>query len=118
MEKFIVTGELAFGYFDTKTGVVHRAFTMRALTFADMERMEDEHPELMASANTLTLRRLAFAYALESLGTLPRDAITPNLLVGLLEGLPAQDYAALAQAEDELTKKLRAAYGRGGQDAS
>lgn len=113
MENITVKGELPFGYRD-KEGVIHRAFTMRALTLGDMERMEEEHPELMASGNHITLRRLAFAYALESLGTLSRETITPELL----EGLPAQDYAALAQAEDDLTKKLRAAYGRGGQDAS
>ena len=113
METITVSGELPFGYRD-KEGVIHRAFTMRALTMGDMERMEAEHPDLLASGNSLTLRRLSFAYALESLGTLPAGDITPAMLANL----PAQDFAALAKAEDDIAKKLRAAYGRGGEDAS
>lgn len=84
MEKITISGELPFGYKDGQ-GVVHRAFTMRALTLGDMERMQDEWPDLLASENSITRRRLAFACALESLGTLPPKAITPELL----EGLPA-----------------------------
>ena len=112
MENITVSGELAFGYKDDE-GIIHRAFTMRPLTLGDMERMEEEHPELWG-AGSLAMRRLAFACELESLGTLKKADITPELLAGL----PLQDFAALAAAEEELTKKLRAAYGRGGEDAS
>lgn len=113
MEKITITGELSYGYRD-EHGAIHRAFVMRPLTLGDMERMEEEHPDLWASGNSLTLRRLAFAYALERLGDLSADAITPDLLAQL----PAQDYGALAQAEEALEKKLRAACGRDGADAS
>lgn len=106
MENITVKGELPFGYRD-KEGVIHRAFTMRALTLGDMERMEEEHPELW-NRGGLAARRLAFACELQSLGTLPEGDITPELLTGL----PAQDFAALSQAEEDLAKKLRAAFGR------
>lgn len=112
MENITVKGELPYGYKDEQ-GTIHRAFTMRALTLGDMERMEEEHPELW-SRGGLAMRRLTFACELESLGTLQKADITPELLAGL----PLQDFAALAQAEDDIAKKLRAAYGRGGEDAS
>lgn len=113
MEDITVSGELPFGYRD-KAGEIHRTFAMRALTMGDMERMEAEHPDLLASGNSLTLRRLSFAYALKFLGKLDAGDITPDLLAQL----PAQDFAALAKAEEDIAKKLRAAYGRGGEDAS
>ena len=112
MENITVSGDLTFGYNDDE-GTIHRAFTMRPLTLGDMERMEEEHPELWGRGG-LVMRRLVFACELESLGTLQKADITPELLAGL----PLQDFEALAKAEEELTKKLRAAYGRGGEDAS
>ena len=112
MENITVSGDLTFGYNDDE-GTIHRAFTMRPLTLGDMERMEEEHPELWGRGG-LVMRRLVFACELESLGTLQKADITPELLAGL----PLQDFEALAKAEDDIAKKLRAAYGRGGEDAS
>lgn len=107
MRDITVNGQLAFGYKDAQ-GVIHRDFTMRPVTLADLEDMEDQYPELLEKDNWLTRRRLSWAYALTSLGTLSKEAITPELLAAL----PLQDFNVLAAAEDDLAKKLRAAYGR------
>ena len=101
------SGTLPYGHKDDQ-GNIHRDFTLRQLTLADMEAMADAYPELMESENWITRRRLTWAYSLSSLGTLPPEAITPELLATL----PLPDFNALADAEDTLEKKCKAAYGR------
>nr|DAK62828.1 MAG TPA: hypothetical protein [Caudoviricetes sp.] len=107
MRDITVSGQLPYGHKDEQ-GAIHRDFVMRPVTLADLEAMEDAYPDLLARDNWLTRRRLTWAFALEKLGDLPKGAITPELLAGL----PLQDFNVLAAAEDDLAKKLRAAYGR------
>ena len=62
----------------------------------------------------LAVHRLPFACALQSLGIHPEGAITPELLAGL----PAQDFAALSQAEEDLAKNCGASTAGAGQTYS
>lgn len=107
MENITVSGNLPCGYRDPK-GDLHRAYTLRSLTIGDLERMAEEHPDLMGTGNFVTSRRVTWAFSLEKLGDLSREDITPDLLAQL----SAQDYVELSKADEALEKKLLAAFGK------
>ena len=96
-----VTGQLPIGYRD-EAGTLHQDFEMRVPTIEDMEYAIENAPDGACSAR---LSRYVWSRALTRLGTLPAEAITPELL----GSLHYSDYSPLSDAEEELRKKLEPA---------
>ena len=96
-----VTGQLSVGYRDA-AGALHKDFEMRVPTIEDMEWAIENAPENACSAR---LSRYVWSRALTRLGTLPAEAVTPELL----GSLHYSDYSPLSDAEEELRKKLEPA---------
>lgn len=94
----ITTGQLLVGCRD-EAGTLHKDFEMRVPTIEDMEWAIENAPEGACSAR---LSRYVWSRSLTRLGTLPAEAVTPELLAGL----HYSDYTPLADAEDALRKKL------------
>ncbi len=93
-----VTGQLSVGHVDA-AGTLHKDFEMRVPTIEDMEYAIENAPEGACSAR---LSRYVWSRALTRLGTLPAEAITPELL----GGLHYSDYTPLSEAEEALRGKL------------
>jgi len=93
-----VTGTLQYGHVDAE-GKAHAAFEMRMPTLEDMEWAVENAPEGAGSAR---LGRYVWARTLVSLGTLPPEQITPELL----GGLHYSEYNVLEAAEVQLRGKL------------
>lgn len=93
-----ITGKLTYGHVD-KDGVTHAVFEMRVPTIEDMEAAIEQAP---SDASTARLSRYIWARTVIRLGTLPPEAITPELL----GGLPFSEYSVLEAAEKELLGKL------------
>lgn len=85
------TGRLVVGV--TVDGVVHRDFALRAALVRDsVEIMEEGNERAMNSDHYMGV--CMFARRLASLGSLPREAITPDLLMGMHEVDMAEIYKA------------------------
>ncbi len=93
-----VTGTLTYGYTDAD-GVVHADFEMRVPTLGDMEAAIEAAPP---NASAAKLARYVWARTLIRLGTLPPEAITPELL----GGLAYTEYNVLDEAEKAALGKL------------
>lgn len=89
-----ITRSLTYGYRDAD-GTVHAEFEMRVPTLDDMEAAIEQAPP---NASTAKLSRYIWARTITRLGTLPAEAITPELL----GGLPYAEYAVLEAAEKDL----------------
>lgn len=82
-------------------GVLHRDFVLRLATVGDEIDMADSGvPDAGFSVGMM-------AVCLESLGTIPPESITYDLL----RGMASEDYTQLTQARDALKKKLKPASG-------
>lgn len=96
----MVTGKLINGI--EIDGVLHQDFVMREATIRDAINAIDKR---LASGqgldSYLTLQVYQAVEQLESLGTLPKDKITAELLFSL----PEDDFAPLLDALDALKKK-------------
>lgn len=93
-----VNGQLLVGYQD-EAGALHKDFEMRVPTIEDMEWAIENAPEGACSAR---LSRYVWSRSLTRLGTLPAEAITPELL----GSLHYSDYTPLFDAEEALRGKL------------
>jgi hypothetical protein len=105
-----VTGQLSVGYRDA-AGALHKDFEMRVPTIEDMEWAIENAPENACSAR---LSRYVWSRALTRLGTLPAEAVTPELLAGL----HYSDYTSLSEAEEALRGKLAPASADSGTTGS
>lgn len=89
-------GELIVGV--EEGGAWHRAFVMREATVGDaIAAVDDAGPD----ASVLRIRVHKAARQLISLGDLPSEAITAELLLAL----PEEDLPPLFDAQDEVAKK-------------
>jgi len=93
-----ITGSLTYGYCDD-AGTVHADFEMRVPTLSDLEAAIEQAPP---NASPARLSRYVWARTVIRLGTLPAEAITPELL----GGLPYTEYSVLEAAEKALLGKL------------
>lgn len=95
-------GVLPFGYVDPDTGECHRDFELRPLKVKDvLETAEGPHAErAILSERFRAIVQLALR--LEKLGGLPREKITPEVLLDLYD----DDLAAILAADKRLTKRL------------
>ena len=93
-----ITKRLTYGYRD-EAGTVHAEFEMRVPTLEDLEAAIEQAPP---TASTARLSRHVWARTIIRLGTLPAEAITPELL----GGLPYVEYGVLEAAEKELLGNL------------
>lgn len=93
-----VTGKLKYGYKDD-AGVVHKDYEMRMATLEDTEVAIEQTPENACSAR---MSRHIWAQTLVSLGTVPAEEITPELLAGL----HFSEYDILSASTKELEGKL------------
>lgn len=94
------TGQLGIGYRD-ENGVWHKEFELRLPTMGDVE---DAMAEAGPDASQARVNRYVWARTLTRLGSLPSEAITPDLL----RDLPDTEYGRFQDAEDRLRKKLMA----------
>ncbi|WP_423197452.1 hypothetical protein DFLDMN_001069 [Cupriavidus sp. H19C3] len=96
----IETGELIYGIeFPPESGVFHHAFSMRLPTIDDNVAAIEE----VGSTSSIRINVAMFARCLESLGTIPKDSITTQLVGTLID----DDYDELAAARDRLKKKRK-----------
>ena len=93
-----ITGRLTYGHTDAD-GVTHADYEMRVPTLEDMEAAIEEAPE---NASNARISRIIWSRTLLKLGTLPREAITPELL----GSLPYVEYGVLQDAEKAVLGKL------------
>jgi len=93
-----ITGTLTYGYRDA-AGTLHAAFEMRVPTLLDLETAIEQAP---SDASPARLSRYVWARTIVRLGTLPAEAITPELL----GSLPYTEYGVLEAAEKALLGKL------------
>ena len=105
-----VEGTLHYGYTDSE-GNLHTRFEMRMPTLDDMEWAIENAPENACSAR---LSRYVWSRALTRLGTLPAEAVTPELL----GSLHYSDYTPLSEAEEALRGKLAPASADSGTTGS
>lgn len=90
-------GSLVIGV--TVGDVTHKDFVMRQSTIGDViSAVELAGPD----SSNLRVRIYKAALAMESLGTLDREAITGELLLGL----PEDDLEPILDAQDAIEKKL------------
>ncbi|WP_233268231.1 phage tail assembly protein [Pantoea sp. BAV 3049] len=92
-----ISGTLEIGV--EHEGKLHQDFTLRLPTVGDeIDVAEDE------SVPDSGFRVALIATCLESLGTIPKEAITYNLL---RDNLISSDYSLITKANDELKKKRK-----------
>lgn len=93
-------GELVVGV--EHKGVVHRAFTIRPQTVGDsVEVMEGPHAD-RAKTNDSFFGVCIIARQILSIGDIPRELITPELVMDLTE----IDYRELEKAREALARRL------------
>jgi hypothetical protein len=87
-------------------GVTHRAFVLRPEKVRDsIEAMEDEK----AKTNNTYLYIATFARQIEKLGDIPKESITPELLMDMTE----VDFEEMERAKKALELRLKSFRGEG-----
>ncbi|EZI28388.1 hypothetical protein [Pseudomonas extremaustralis] len=96
-EGLSITGELQMGVY--YSGLRHKTFTLRVPVAGDLVAAQELHPGAPFQMIMLEVYRRQ----LLSLGEIPTEAITTELLLG---DLTESDLAIIADADAELEKKL------------
>ena len=96
-EGLSITRELKMGVY--YSGLRHKTFTLRVPVAGDLVAAQELHPGAPFQLITLEVYRRQ----LLSLGEIPADALTTELLLG---ELTESDLAIIADADAELEKKL------------
>lgn len=96
-EGLTITKDLRIGVF--YAGTFHKTFTLRVGMAGDLIKAQEQHPNGPFQLVTLEVYR----NQLLSVGDIPTEALTTELL---RESLTESDLALIANADEELEKKL------------